>query len=405
MSPSVVGMAQYSLALRAVGVRAADEVQRAVGRPAGRVVAGRRQVRGVGSTAQPTTLPSSGFSGKPSAASSPRSPRWTAPTGPFASCPPHSQTWSPTIAARWHRPAARRAAPPRPTRCSAPWVVERALPGRGDRSVRALAADQQDPVRRRRRRRHRRGPRAASGPRARSPTRPRSPVCGSGVSEKTVVVGAPSASWPPMHVDACRTRCTTLASERGSGSGGPSAHGSKLPIPTVSARRRRSTARSSPSEPPMYSSLVPTCDAVPSVRGAGSASSVGDACHGTTAPTGAGHGSVSFSGGQKLIGDQARTPELDRPVDRQVVGAVRDVAEQQDDDDEPDEGLDAGPRPAVRVEQPEQGPLARHDRPGSERLLGHRPPSSPGDRSSRSPVDHSAVRVPVMFGWTEQTNG
>ena len=34
----------------------------------------------------------------------------------------------------------------------------------------------------------------------------------------------------------------------------------------------------------------------------------GDGCHGTSAPTGAGHGSVSFSGGHRLTGDQARTP-------------------------------------------------------------------------------------------------
>ncbi len=48
---------------------------------------------------QRTTLPVSGFSGRPSAASSPSSPRWTAPTGPWASCPPHSQTKSPSMEA------------------------------------------------------------------------------------------------------------------------------------------------------------------------------------------------------------------------------------------------------------------------------------------------------------------
>ena len=58
----------------------------------------------------------------------------------------------------------------------------------------------------------------------------------------------------------------------------------------------------------MYRIWVPTWRTAPSVRGAGSASSVGDGSHGITAPTGAGQGSVSFDGGQRLIGDQTRTP-------------------------------------------------------------------------------------------------
>ena len=226
---------------------------------------------------------------------------------------------------------------------------------------------------------------------------------GSGVSVKTVVVGAPSASRPPRTYTVPDT-CTTLASERGSGSGGPSAHLSKLPIPEVGATKTVDCA-AVPSVPPMYRILVPSCVAEPSVRGGGQVQLCRRLVPGRDRPD-------RRRARQGLVGRRAeidRGPREDaqihRPVDGEVVGAVGDVPEQQDDDDQPDEGLDPGPRPAVRVEQAEQGPLARHDHPGSERPLGHRPPSSPGDRSSRSPVDHCAVRVPVMLGCTEQTNG
>ena len=69
--------------------------------------------------------------------------------------------------------------------------------------------------------------------------------------------------------------------------------------------------------------------------------------------------------------------EVDRPTDGQVVGAVGEVAEDEDDDDQPDERLDRGPAPAVGVEQPEHGATSRHRGSRSERLLRHRPPSSP----------------------------
>ncbi len=48
--------------------------------------------------------------------------------------------------------------------------------------------------------------------------------------------------------------------------------------------------------------------ATPSVRPAGSWICGGEGCHGSVAPAGAGHGSVSFDGGQKLTGDQTRRP-------------------------------------------------------------------------------------------------
>src|SRR6187399_1243919 len=95
----------------------------------------------------------------------------------------------------------------------------------------------------------------------------------------------------------------TLASVRGSGRAGPSFHWAKLPVPDIGATYTVDCAVV-PSEPPMYRKFVPSWMAAPSVRGAGRASSAGDGCHGATAPTGAGHGRVSFSGGQKLMGDQ-----------------------------------------------------------------------------------------------------
>ena len=58
----------------------------------------------------------------------------------------------------------------------------------------------------------------------------------------------------------------------------------------------------------MNRSVVPDWTTAPSVRGAGRAISAGDAAHGTTAPTGAGHGSDWFVSGQKLTGLQARMP-------------------------------------------------------------------------------------------------
>ena len=64
-----------------------------------------------------------------------------------------------------------------------------------------------------------------------------------------------------------------------------------------------------PSLPPMYSRFVPIWVAAPSVRPWGSASSTGEACHGSTAPAGTGQGMVVlFSGGHRLTGVQPRMP-------------------------------------------------------------------------------------------------
>jgi hypothetical protein len=73
-----------------------------------------------------------------------------------------------------------------------------------------------------------------------------------------------------------------------------------------------STGRVCPSLPPTYRMFSPTCTAPPSVRGSGNASDTGSdglGCHGVSAPTGGGQGRSSFgTGGQRLIGDQARIP-------------------------------------------------------------------------------------------------
>src|SRR6185312_13113249 len=98
--------------------------------------------------------------------------------------------------------------------------------------------------------------------------------------------------------------------------------------------------------------------------------------------------------------------QVDRREDREVVGAIGQVAHQQDDRDEPAEGLDEGPRPAVALEQAEQHPPFRHVA-RAERPLRHRPPSSPA-AAGRSPdgrVSYLTVSVPVMFGWTVHWKG
>src|ERR687889_678438 len=99
----------------------------------------------------------------------------------------------------------------------------------------------------------------------------------------------------------------TDRSDRGSGSGGPAVHLSKLPTPEVVAMNVFSDAFV-PSEPPTYRIVVPDWTTAPSVRGSGSEISAGDVAHGTTAPAGAGHGRDLLPSGQKLIGLQARIP-------------------------------------------------------------------------------------------------
>src|SRR6476646_3521099 len=96
-------------------------------------------------------------------------------------------------------------------------------------------------------------------------------------------------------------------SARASGSLGPSRHLSKLPGPDVVVTNTVS-AGFEPSLPPMNSICVPDWMTEPSVRGFGSEISGGATSHGIAAPTGGGHGSDSFDGGQRLIGLQARMP-------------------------------------------------------------------------------------------------
>ena len=100
---------------------------------------------------------------------------------------------------------------------------------------------------------------------------------------------------------------TTLASARGSGSGGPSAHRSKLPTGTVSGTYTSACAVVPVGAADVQELGPDLGDAAVGPRRR-QRELVGRGCHGTTAPTGAGQGSVSFSGEQRLIGDQARTP-------------------------------------------------------------------------------------------------
>ncbi len=80
------------LGLRAAAVVATGEVDRPAVAPSGRVRAGHREVRAVVDGPGRRPCRRSGSTGSPSAAALPNSPRWTAPTGPFASLPPYSQT-------------------------------------------------------------------------------------------------------------------------------------------------------------------------------------------------------------------------------------------------------------------------------------------------------------------------
>ena len=218
----------------------------------------------------------------------------------------------------------------------------------------------------------------------------------SGDSTNTVDVGAPGRVLAADHVDLAgdvdRRRVAARRGQRRSG-------GPRVEVPGAGrrARRRRRPWRVVPSDPPMYRSCVPTWTIDPSVRGAGRVSSGGDGSQGTIAPSGAGHGSDLVLGRAEVDRRPDHDAEVDRPGDREVVGAVGDVAEHDDDDDQPDGGLDGRPPPAVRVEQAEQGPSSRYRGAGCERLLRHRPPILTRP-TIRSAVDHCAVSVPVMFG-------
>src|SRR5689334_4571478 len=99
----------------------------------------------------------------------------------------------------------------------------------------------------------------------------------------------------------------TAPLDRGAGSLGPSVHLSKLPGPDTVDTKVVSVGFV-PSLPPMNRSVEPDWATDPSTRGAGSESSAGATSHGIADPTGGGHGSDSFDGGQKLMGLQARIP-------------------------------------------------------------------------------------------------
>ena len=190
-------MAQYSSRCGPSALAPPTEVQRAVGGPAGRIVARGRQVRAQAFAAQTHDLALVRVLREALGRLEPEVAALDASlTGPFASCPPYSQTWSPTIAAVASACGAQERRLGHPF-LQAPCVVEPALPRRRDRAVGALAADEQHPVRRgdagRPGARPREGQRLGRG----LPLGERHRSAGSGVSVKTVVVGSPSASRPP----------------------------------------------------------------------------------------------------------------------------------------------------------------------------------------------------------------
>src|SRR5437867_13135625 len=102
-------------------------------------------------------------------------------------------------------------------------------------------------------------------------------------------------------------RNTALALLRGAGSLGASFHGENVPAVNALVMTTLSVAVF-PSEPPTYRIFVPAWTVAPSMRGAGRLSSGGETSHGMAAPGGAGHGSVRFSGGQRLTGEIALMP-------------------------------------------------------------------------------------------------
>ena len=190
MSPSVVGIAQYiSRWVVPSASGAAGDVERAVRRPRRGVGAGARQVRRV-LIAHSSTLPSSGFSGRPSrrlgidraALDGVRRRR-------SASCPRRARRSRPRPR-RWRPSAAPRAAPRRPTCRACRCCLSQRLPRRGHRPVGIRAADQQQAVGGR----HGRGAGARLCERqvvGRPPMSPSSPVALSGVSDDRPSWSAP----------------------------------------------------------------------------------------------------------------------------------------------------------------------------------------------------------------------
>ena len=181
----------------------------------------------------------------------------------------------------------------------------------------------------------------------RSTTRPSWPVWLSGLSTKTVVVGAPAASRAADHVDAAgHVRDARVGARLGK----LRALGPLVEVagPDGLARRRPSTGRSCRRCRRCTGSASRPGGAAPSVRGCGQVQ-----LGGRRLPRD--HRPDRRRARQRLVGRRAevdRRPDedaqVDRPADRQVVRPVREVAEHQDDDDEPGERLDRSPRPAVR---------------------------------------------------------
>ena len=195
----------------------------------------------------------------------------------------------------------------------------------------------------------------------------------------------------------------TAGSVRGSGRAGPAAQTSKLPVPEVVATNVLSDA-AVPSEPPTYRIVVPDWTTAPSVRGCGQ----GDLVR-RRRPR---HDRAERRrAGQRLVAVRAEVerapgedPEIDRLVDGEVVGPVGDVAEHEDEQDEPERGLERRPAPAAARRAGRRTPVrASWRRPGVQGLLRHRPPSRPGPAARL--VAYLTSRVPfIVVGWTWQMN-
>ena len=157
-------------------------------------------------------------------------------------------------------------------------------------------------------------------------------------------VGLPSASDARRRRRSCRrrTRPRAFAPRRGQ------LRARRLPLVEV-ADARRSSRRSVvsvavfPSDPPMYRSFVPVWTTAPSVRGAGSDDLGGDGLPRHDRADRRRAGQRLVLGRAEVDRAPGEDPEVDRLVDREVVGPIRDVAEHEDHEDEPEGGLERRP--------------------------------------------------------------
>jgi hypothetical protein len=212
-------------------------------------------------------------------------------------------------------------------------------------------------------RKHRREAAAAAAPRrAPSPSGHRS----RGRRGRRYPSGFPASSTPPM---TCGTppKPAIAASARGAGSAEALSQSPKLPstvarVPTTSAVGCPFT------RPPTMYRFSPDCTALPSARGRRERQLLGAPLPGDERTDRRRARQRLVAGVAPVDGAERVVADVDRGRDGRVVHPVRDVAEQQDDQPEPEQGLEEGRRPAVRVEQAEERPST--DRAGGQGSLG-----------------------------------